>query len=353
MMLSGVEKVVRRSAKKVSLYRFHLDHAAQARKVLQLLEAQRGKTDPANLRLADTYARDVFGDPVYAPWLRVYTAFRGKFEEGWIPDNYYAIVVVPHMKGMYGKIGNLKPISRLLFDGTALPDIAYFANGLFFTDKCVVVPERDLKDIVFEHAERVVFKLDGSGQGNGIHFFDRANFDPALIRSLGNGVIQTFIVQHPLFSAFASKAVATLRLTTVVDDSGRISVRACFLRLGRADDTHILTDREICVAVKLETGELHDEGYLNDWSAVDAHPDSGVRFAGIRIPQFEQCMETVLRLHQKLPFARCIGWDLTVDANDRVQVMEWNGGHNDVKFSEATQGPCFSDLKWERLRLGR
>jgi hypothetical protein len=30
--------------------------------------------------------------------------------------------------------------------------------------------------------------------------------------------------------------------------------------------------------------------------------------------------------------------------------MEWNGEHNDVKSSEATQGPCFSDLNWERLK---
>ena len=352
-MLSGVEKVVRRSAKKVSLYRFHLDHGAQARKALQLLEDQHGKADPAMLRLADTYALDVFGDPVYAPWLRVYTAFRGAFQEGWIPDNYYGIVVVPHLKGLYGKISNLKALEALLFDGDALPDIAYFANGLFFTNQSVVVPEREWKDVVFEHAERVVFKLDGSGKGNGVHFFDRSNFDPALIRSLGNGVIQSFIVQHPLFTAFASKAVATLRFTTVVDDGGRISVRACHLRLGRADDTHIVSDREICVAVKLETGELYDEGYVGDWSAVKAHPDSGVRFAGIRIPQFEPCMATVLRLHRKLPFARCIGWDVTVDANDRVQVMEWNGEHNDVKFNEATQGPCFSDLNWERLVAGR
>jgi hypothetical protein len=350
MMLSGVETVVRRSTKKVSLYRFHLDHSLHAKKILQLLESKYGKTDPANLRLADAYARDVYGDPVYAPWLRVYTAFCGTFKEGWIPDNYYGIVVVPHMKGLYGKIANLKPISQQLFGGDTLPDIAYFANGLFFTDKSVVVPDRELRDVVFEHGERVVFKLDGSAQGKGVHFFDKANFDPALIRSLGNGVIQTFIDQHPIFKAFASKPVATLRFTTVVDDSGRISIRACYLRLGRAADTHVLSDREICVAVKLDTGELCDEGYMNDWSGVQVHPDSGVRFAGLRIPQFEQCKATVLRLHRRIPFARCIGWDLTVDANERVQVMEWNGEHNDVKFSEATQGPCFSDLKWERLR---
>jgi hypothetical protein len=29
--------------------------------------------------------------------------------------------------------------------------------------------------------------------------------------------------------------------------------------------------------------------------------------------------------------------------------MEWNALHNDIKFSEATQGPCFTDLRWERF----
>jgi hypothetical protein len=29
--------------------------------------------------------------------------------------------------------------------------------------------------------------------------------------------------------------------------------------------------------------------------------------------------------------------------------MEWNAEHNDIKFSEATQGPCFADLRWDRL----
>ncbi|MFT4067062.1 sugar-transfer associated ATP-grasp domain-containing protein [Paraburkholderia sp.] len=353
MTIPSVEDVVRRSAKRAAQYKFHLDHGVQARKVLRLLEEKYGKADPANLRLADAYAFDVFGDAIYAPWLRVYTAFSGTFKEGWIPDNYYASVVVPHMKGWYGKISSLKPMTRLIFDGDAFPDVAYFANGLFFTDRSVVVPERDVKDVVFEHAERVVFKLDGSRQGNGVHIFDRTSFDHEIIKSLGNGVIQKFIIQHPLFNAFASKPVATLRFTTVVDDAGRISIRACFLRLGRADDTHILTDREVCVPVRLATGELCDEGYMSDWGATEAHPDSGVRFAGVTIPAFAQCVETVLRLHRKIPFARCVGWDVTVDADNRVQVMEWNGEHNDVKFSEATQGPCFSDLKWERLRAVR
>lgn len=349
-MLLDVDGVVRGSIKKVARYKFHWDHGVRARKILRFLETNYGKTDPANLKLVDTYAREVFGDLLYAPWLRVYAAVSRTFKEGWIPDNYYGSVVVPNMKGWYGKISGLKTISRLIFDSDAFPDVAYFANGLFFTDENVAIPDHEVGNVVFRDSGRIVFKLDGSQQGRGVFIFDRATFDPHVIKALGNGVIQRFIVQHRSFNEFAAKSVATLRFTTVVDDRGGISVRACFLRLGRAEDTHIQTDREICVPVNLSTGELCPEGYLSNWIGIEAHPDSRVRFAGVRIPAFSKCVRTVLELHKKIPFARCVGWDVTVDVDENVQVMEWNGEHNDVKFSEATQGPCFSDLKWERLK---
>jgi hypothetical protein len=48
-----------------------------------------------------------------------------------------------------------------------------------------------------------------------------------------------------------------------------------------------------------------------------------------------------------VPFTSIIGWDVAVDENHNVKVMEWNGDHNDIKFSEATQGACFSDRGWE------
>ncbi|WP_144107648.1 sugar-transfer associated ATP-grasp domain-containing protein [Paraburkholderia sp. BCC1886] len=336
--------------KKVAQYRFHLDHAMQANRILRYLEKNQGKPAPRNMKLAESYARDVLGDAVYAPWLRVYTAFTGTFKEGWIPDNYYGSVVVPSMKGDYGKLSELKSIARIMFEGDGFPDVAYFANGLFFTDRNEFIPESEVRRTIFRATDKVVFKLDGSKQGKGVFIYDWRSFDVGAIKSLGNGVIQKFVRQHPVFDAFASTSVATLRLTTAVDDAGKISLRAAFLRLGRANETHVRSDSEVCVPVDPASGMLGRDGYLHNWSAVQAHPDSGVRFAGVQVPAFEQCVETVLAFHRNIPFVRCVGWDLSVDANGQVQILEWNGEHNDVKFSEATQGPCFSDLRWERLK---
>jgi hypothetical protein len=72
-------------------------------------------------------------------------------------------------------------------------------------------------------------------------------------------------------------------------------------------------------------------------------------YAGKKIPNFQNCVSTVLELHQQLPYVRCIGWDLIVDEQEQINLMEWNGLDNDIKVSEATQGPCFSDMGWEHL----
>lgn len=351
-MRVDVERLAKAWIKKVASYKFHRDHGIQAGAILRTIEMRRGKASPQLLREAEAYACDVFGDVIYAPWLRVYAALHGRFKEGWIPDNYYGAVVVPRTKGLYGKISALKSVSRLIFSDKSFPDIGYFANGLFYTADNTLIPSDDVQRALLGEAERIAFKLDDSGQGKGVFILDRQSFNPEFVRSTGNGVFQDFVRQHEVFDRLTPDSVATLRFTTVVEPAGAISLRACFLRLGQAGETHIQTGSEICIPVNPSTGELEPVGYLSDWTNVRQHPDSGTGFSGTTVPAFRDCVNKVLELHRKVPFIVCVGWDVTVDVCSEVKVLEWNAGHNDVKFGEATQGPCFSDLGWELLQSG-
>lgn len=101
----------------------------------------------------------------------------------------------------------------------------------------------------------------------------------------------------------------------------------------------------------MATGTLGEIGHSSDWTRITAHPDSKESFHNKKIPAFGECVKTITSLHKKVPFARVIGWDVTVDAAGSPRVMEWNGAHNDIKYSEATQGPCFADLIAETKAL--
>jgi hypothetical protein len=343
------ERFAKAALKLLISYRYHRLHASQARSVLRTLEEKYGKTNPAHIKLADAYAREVLGQARYAPWLYVYSAVSGMFKEGWIPDNYYGSVVVPAIKGGYGKISDLRSLQNTIFRSEAFPDLAYFVNGLFLTPDNTPVAPPNVKHLLFAGRDEIVFKLDNSLQGRGIFFFHRNSFDLQKIEALGNGVFQERIVQHEALNRFAPGSVATLRMTTTVDDNGQIALRACYLRLGRADDTHVQSKSHVRVAVDLSSGELAREGYLTNWLTVPAHPDTNVEFSGTKIPAFAKCVAMVLAHHRNIPLTRSVGWDVAIGRDEAVKLMEWNALHNDIKFSEATQGPCFTDLRWDRF----
>lgn len=341
--------VAERLARRAADWRFHREHRAQATAIHRTLERVLGLTNRADIDRADAYAREVLGHECYAPWLYVYTAIAGRFKEGWIPDNYYGRIVVPKLKGGYGKAASLKALQRTLFDSANFPDVAYFANGLFIKPDGTPIPTDQAALHLFAEHDSLVFKIDNSRQGKGIFFLDRKTFDVETIKRLGSGVLQRRIVQHEALGCFAPRSVATLRVTTAVNDEGVVSVRACYLRLGRDADTHVQSSSHVRIPVDCATGELSEAGYLTNWTVAREHPDSKILFAGVIVPSFDACLTTVLALHRKILFNRCVGWDLAIADDGSVEVMECNAEHNDVKFSEATQGPCFADLRWERL----
>lgn len=329
--------------------KLHVRAWSEARKGLQKVEGARGKTDPGLIRRANDYAVEVLGWKGYAPWLHLYAAIAGEFREGWLPDNYYAAVVVPKVNGEYRRLSRLRGCNRTLFGGVGFPDLGYSVNGVFYDSDFQPVPWEEVGALLASRTEVAVFKADSSSLGRGVRFIDTASADVEGLRGLGNGVLQKRVVQNAFFDRFMPSSVATVRCASVIGDGGQPSVRACYLRFGRSADSHVLADDQVRVAVDIGDGRLAREGFLSDWTPVDRHPDTGQVFEGHAIPHIEKCVSTVLELHSRSPHARCVSWDLVVDDEGEVQVLEWEGGV--VSFAEATQGPCFADLGWDRLHL--
>jgi hypothetical protein len=345
----NIERTLLETARKAVTYRYHRHHRENALHLLSSIEQEKGKTDPKLLALSDEYAQDALGWRGYAPWLYTYSAFSGEFKTGWIPDNYYGKVVLPKLKGDYGALSALKGLNSTIFPGHAFADIARYGNGIFCTSDGTFIDPNNLRKYLFEATERIVFKTDATERGEGIFFFNETTFDADNVRQLGNGVFQRYVDQHELLEAFMPTSVATLRMTTVIEDDGNCSVRACILRFARNNDTHVNAHTEICLPIDPKDGRFANEAFLPNWQTIEQHPDTGISFAGNIFPQYEQCVSIVTKLHKRLPAARCVGWDVIVNKSNGIELLEWDGQHNGIKCTEASQGPCFADLGWENL----
>lgn len=328
---------------------YHAGHAARAGENLRKLEASGRKLRAADAKRCMDYATQILGHQKYAPWLMFYTAFAGGFKEGWIPDNFYGAKVAPAIQGSHGHLSFSKSLTRALFKSASFPDVGSRINGALFDNDYQPLSFEAARKRFFEDSDRIIFKPDGTGRGKGISFFDRRSFEQDAISRLGAGVFQRSVSQHEMFDAFSRTSVANIRLTTVVEPDGTISLRAAYLGLGTGSDTHVRLESLVGVPVDRRTGALAEAGFTSDWVQRNAHPTSGEPFAGKTVPAFDRCIETVIAHHKQVPFVGCVGWDVSVDRDEQVQILEWNGFHNAINLAEASQGPCFLGLGWERF----
>jgi len=325
---------------------YHHRHRKEALAILKSLERNLGKFSRQDKVACDNYAKEVLGSRKYAPWLYVYARNQGQFKPGWIPDNYYGKVVLPKITNNYGKIASFKSLQQYILKSELLNDILTRINGQWFSHDQVWIDPVHIKEILFQTNSRVVFKEDNSLQGIGVHIFDSKTFDLDAVSKLGNGVFQGYIKQHETLSKFDPGSVATLRITTS-SHLGVIKVRGAYLRIGRLGDSHIKSASAIKVPVDTLTGCLSTEGFSPKLERLLHHPDSKVAFSGIEIPAFSDALKCVQDLHTQVPFIGCVGWDVAIDHENKIWLLEWNAGHNDIKFIEATHGPMSVDLKWE------
>lgn len=321
-----------------------------ARNGLRTIEEHYGTKLPPRLKsLADDYAVEILGDKKYAPWLYVYSMTYGSFREGWIPDNYYGEIVLPHLHKDIRTVLTLKTFPNLILKTDLFPDLGYYIGGNFYdTDYVVVGPESLFKSIREVHPD-VFVKKDGPGRGMGVSKLASGELNQDQFKKLGNCVIQAPVKQHEAFEEMVPGPVATVRITTVKELDGKITVRSASLRLGRQGASWVAADNAVRIPVVSDRGDLDRHCYLQRWIRSPHHPDTKVRFESRRVPRFEEAAAQCVKLHASVPHFSIIGWDLTVTDDSKIKLLEWNGFHSGIKFSEATLGPCLRGLNWERL----
>ena len=326
----------------------------KALKILNQLEINSSrKLDRLTKGMCDEYAVEVLGDRKYRYWLYVYSQIGDGFKSGWIPENYYVKHVVKKLKGLPGQMSGLRSLHRVIFGSDAFPDLGSYVNGLFFDENGAHVSQDKVSSMLFRGRSRVIYKCEESGKGQGIHFFTKSNFRVGEIESLGNGIFQSIVTQHPELEIYSTSSVSTLRITTVSTETGDVSARSSTYKVASAGATNVNSTNSVRTAVDIDSGMFAWPAYRRDWSLAPREDFGNGDPAGKVFPHFEEARDLVLKLHQKVPYVRCIGWDLVVDADGKVQIFEWNGFGNAIVFGEATQGPCFADLGWEKLwKLG-
>ena len=172
-----------------------------------------------------------------------------------------------------------------------------------------------------------------------------------ILRKMGDDfVIQECLVCHDSLKTIYPKSVNTFRVVTY-RWKDKIYLGPAVLRLGKGGmDVDNATQGGIFLGVYPD-GRLYDFAITKYGTRYYEHPDTSLRFSDYALPLFTKVTDAALRLHHAMPQVGVSNWDLTIDEDGNVVLIEGNLQFGGVRLAQMACGvPVFGAHTAEMLQ---
>ena len=162
----------------------------------------------------------------------------------------------------------------------------------------------------------IVVKPLNLSSGRGIFTFDpsTSNWDELESKLQGKeDLLEQRVELHPEIERLNPPSCQTIRVYTVVDANGNVSVIDAVIRVGGGDAIQDnFHAKGVVYPIDLKTGRISSAGkdLLNNEYLV--HPSSGIFMPGYQIPNWNGVLDFAIRAASLNKAARFIGWDVAI-----------------------------------------
>jgi hypothetical protein len=138
-------------------------------------------------------------------------------------------------------------------------------------------------------------------------------------------IVQPRVVNHPVLDALGVPALSTVRIMTVLNERRDYEVVSAVIRMAVDNETvDNFHGGGVAAPVDLATGELGAAiGMLARSARVDAHPRSGARIEGLKLPHWDEIKTLVVSGHEGFSELVVIGWDVAITPSGPI-ILEAN-----------------------------
>jgi len=300
--------------------------------------------DKKKIRFLKSYSRNNFGSSSYWPYLALYTEIRGKFIPGWLPNDYYAVIMLDKVNPVLLRhISDLKTFDYMIFPDFSLKPIVIKISGYYYDSQRRRLEEDEAKKILYDYNKEVIVKEDFGRGGGQVKFIQSKDLELSQLDNNKNYIVQPVVNQHKELKRLNDKSVNSLRIITYLTDNGEVEVKFAGLRFGigniRVDN--LSSGGGVCEI--MPNGFLKDEAYDDlGLSIGKKHPESKVAFNEIQIPNYDELLNTCKKSHAIFSYVKLIGWDVAINSKSEPVLLEWNTRPL-MWIPEAISGPMWEN----------
>ena len=219
-------------------------------------------------------------------------------------------------------------------------------NGCFMDHDYNPISKEEAKRIIAKALPLIVKPSILSGEGKNIKLVSKEDEIDDVFSKYGKDYLfQELIIQCSELRKVSPHSVASMRIITAMVNNRPVLLKKhllCNMSDVIAVNCGVNSGEGVVIIRVDDDGKLDNTGYLENTRKLQALP-SGVSFGGMQIPSFREAVNIVLKAHESMPMLDIIGWDVTIDKDNRPVVIEWNQRNLEIFHSQLTQGPLFGE----------
>jgi hypothetical protein len=138
-------------------------------------------------------------------------------------------------------------------------------------------------------------------------------------------IIEELIKGDPELQSFNPTSINTIRVITLICADGKPKIMSAGLRMGNgnsvADNFH---HGGLGAMIDVNTGIIVTDAVDRDLNYYSSHPLTNKRINGFKIPKWDEITAVVKDAAMVMPEVRFVGWDIALDENGRIMIVEGN-----------------------------
>lgn len=284
-------------------------------------------------------------------WHQYYTGMTGRFDKKYIPEDIFFNVIEPNLNmiSLSNGLTDKNLLDKLFANIKQPTTVLKKSNGIFYNDSSKKVLTQ--KEALFECGNRgkLIIKpsIDSGGGKNVVVFETDGNTTDYLNMSLtefleqyfDNFIIQEFEEQNEEMSSLNPTSLNTLRIVTLLMDSS-VVVLSSGVRIGGLGAKVDNASQGGMYCRANDSGQLDRQGYYFSSKRTEK-TDSNVLLKNFTIPNYSEAISKVKELHKSIPHFKMVSWDVALDKNKDLVLIEYNIRSQDINLHQVVNGPIF------------
>lgn len=273
---------------------------------------------------------------------------RGEFDVRYVPEKTHKVYLDPgqvsrkFIRAWEDKnyFDRLQP--NLPFPYTFVRNV----DGCFLDHDYYPISRDKVKELMIEHLPLIVKPSAESGEGKNLRLVsDAKGVEEVLATYKKDYLAQAVIEQCELFKKTNPHSVNAMRIVTAIVN-GEAKLMSSMLLTNTTDAIACNINKgpgEGVVFLAIDgDGKFLDTGYYENAKSLTELPN-GLKFGGLQVPSYQEAVALALEAHNAMPMLGIIGWDITIDKDNKPLFIEWNPRAIGMYHSQLTTGPLFGE----------